>query len=74
MADRIVVTATETRVRHIAQPLNNENGPHLGDLRAFVAACEGLDNDLRVHIDYGYLSESGRRNVEFRLTHRQVES
>lgn len=66
-----IVTRTIT-VKHLAKPLgamqNGENGPHLRDLRQFVAACEGLSNDARVRISEGYLSESGRRDVELSVT------
>lgn len=55
-----------TTVSHIAKPLaekGRENGPHLGDLRAFVAACEGLPDSIVVRITVGHMGESGRRDV-----------
>jgi hypothetical protein len=52
-------------VEHIARPMGraNENGPHLRDLRDFVAACDGMDDNLLVRIEPGHLDEGGRRNV-----------
>lgn len=60
------VTATTT-VRHRARPMGvaRENGPHLGDLRAFVDACDGLPDDLRVSIDRGTVDGAGRYPVTF---------
>lgn len=58
-------TTKTTRVRHIAKPLGDarENGPHLSDLRRFVAECVGLPDEVLVRISAGHLSESGRRDV-----------
>lgn len=66
---RSTVTTTHTHVRHIAVPLGRDrkNPPHLADLRAFVAACEGLPDEVYVHIDEGHLDSAGRRDVEFRV-------
>lgn len=72
MATRQETAVHETNVRHVAQPLKGENGPHLSDLREFVDACDGLPNDLLVRIDQGHLSESGSRNVTFRVSRRVV--
>jgi hypothetical protein len=62
---RIENTQTTTTVRHTAKPSGRarENGPHLGDLRAFVAECEGLPDDVRVRFTDGYMGESGRYDV-----------
>ena len=64
-----------TEVIYVAHPSgfsqNGANPPCLKDLRAFVAECEGLDDDLHVYIDNGQLNEAGRRNVTFRVTHKQ---
>lgn len=66
-------TVTTTWVRHIAKPLGagRENGPHLGDLRAFVQECEGLPDSIVVNITSGHLDESGRRDVTFQATWHQ---
>ena len=64
-------TTTTTEVCYVAEPLaskGRENGPHLGDLRAFVDECEGLPDSIVVHITKGSLSESGRRDVTFTAT------
>jgi hypothetical protein len=63
---------SEVRVTYTAKPLGSdrENGPHLGDLREFVAACDGLPDDLKVRIDEGHLNEGGRRDVQFLVVHR----
>lgn len=61
-------------VEHVAKPLNRKNGPHLADLRDFVDACHGLSDDLKVHIEQGDLSESGRRDVTFRVRHDVTRS
>lgn len=57
-------------VRHVAQPMggNRESGPHLIDLREFVAACAGLPGDLLVHVDQGRMDEGGRRVVTFSVS------
>ena len=63
MAERTTSLTEGTRVTHVARPLGRaristpclEIGPHLGDLRAFVAACEGLPDDLLVHIQRRHL-------------------
>jgi hypothetical protein len=72
---RSTVTSTETHVSHTAKPLgrSRENPPHLGDLRAFVAACEGLPDDLSVYINNGSLDEGGRRNITFFVRHRVTD-
>lgn len=59
-----------TLVEHIAKPMgrSSENGPHLGDLRAFLAAAEDLPDETKVFIDKSPLSEGGRRDVTFRAT------
>ena len=73
MAMRSTTSTTTTRVSHIAKPTGGfvgkprENGPHLGDLRDFVDACEGLSDDLRVRIDEGHVGESGRIDVTFEV-------
>lgn len=68
MAARGTHTKTTTYVRHVAkQTRDRRNGPHLGDLREFVEAAEGLPDDVPVHIRQGYLTESGRRDVEFEI-------
>lgn len=69
---RTTVTVETTTVRHVATPQgkDRENGPHLGDLRAFVAACGGLDDGLVVRIDTGSLDEGGRHNVTFTVVRR----
>jgi hypothetical protein len=68
---RSTESKTVTSVHHVCQPQGRarENGPHLVDLRAFVAECEGLPDDLRVTIENGYLDEGGRRTVTFRVRH-----
>jgi hypothetical protein len=73
---RTVSTVTTETVRHLAKPYgrNRENGPHLADLRAFVAACEGLPDDVLVRIENGYLDEGGRRNVTFTANYRVPQS
>ena len=62
---RKTTTTTETIVRHFAEPMGREreNGPHLADLRAFVAECDGLPDDLLVRITNGGLDEGGRMRV-----------
>lgn len=79
MAGRVVSKRTEERfldirVTHDAKPLgpDRENGPHLGDLRDFVAACAGLPDHLKVRINDGHLSESGRCTVQFLVTQRTL--
>lgn len=69
---RRTTTTTETVVRHTARPMGEaqENGPHLGDLREFVARCEGLPDDVLVHVESGQLSEGGRRVVTLSLRYR----
>lgn len=64
------ITKTVRTVRHIAKPSYKarENPPHLSDLRAFVAACDGLPDDVLVRIDKGQLNESGRHDVTFSAT------
>lgn len=59
-------TTTTTTVRYIAEPLaskGRENGPHLGDLRKFVAECEGLPDSIVVRINKGHMGEAGRYDV-----------
>jgi hypothetical protein len=69
MPTRTTDTTTTTRVQHIAKPTDGsarhrrENGPHLGDLREFVAACEGLPDDVLVRITDGHMDEGGRYDV-----------
>lgn len=66
-----------TTVRHIAEPLDSkgrENGPHLGDLRAFVAECEGLPDSIKVRINKGHMGESGRYDVTFETTWQRPEA
>jgi hypothetical protein len=65
-------TETSTVVIHVAKPLGKErkNGPHLSDLRKFVEDCEGLPDDLLVHITNGYMSEGGRYDVTLKTTWR----
>ncbi len=54
-------------VRYIAIPAGREraNPPSLGDLRAFVQACDGLPDSAHVAIEPGSLDEGGRRDVVF---------
>lgn len=61
------VTKRIRTVSYVARPMGREreNGPHLGDLRAFVAECDGLPDDLLVRIDPGHVHEGGRRDVTF---------
>lgn len=68
---RKTTTITETIVRHFAEPMGRErkNGPHLADLRAFVAECEGLPGDLLVRITNGHLDEGGRMRVTIAVKH-----
>jgi hypothetical protein len=68
---RRTVNTTVTHVSHVASPMGKarENGPHLIDLREFVAACEGLPHDVLVRIDKGYLSESGRKDLTFTVNY-----
>lgn len=72
MAERTVHITRTTVVTHVAEPMGRErnNGPHLADLRAFVAACDGLPDDTRVHFEDGHLNEGGRRNVTIRASIR----
>lgn len=69
---RTVSVTETTHVRHVARPWGGtrENGPHLHDLRAFVAACDGLADDTLVRIEPGQLDEGGRRNVTLTATIR----
>lgn len=62
---KTITTTRTTYVQHTAVPMGREreNGPHLRDLREFVAACEGLDDDVLVRINEGHLDEGGRRTV-----------
>lgn len=73
MAERSTVTSTETYVRHIARPSGREraNPPNLGDLRAFVAAAEGLPDDLHVFIERGHVGEGGRHNTTLTVRYRE---
>ena len=66
-------TSTVTVVEHRCAPMgrSRENGPHLSDLRAFVAECEGLPDDLRVFVDNGHMNEAGRYMVTFRVRHAE---
>ena len=43
--------------------------PTLGDLRAFVAGCEGLPDDLQVSIMHSSLNEGGRRVTTLEVAH-----
>jgi len=67
MADRAEYVMRTTEVKHTAKPMGpgRENPPHLIDLRTFVAACEGLPDDLIVRIDTGRSGEGGRHDVTF---------
>jgi hypothetical protein len=61
-------TDTTTWVRYTAEPLaskGRENGPHLGDLRRFVAECVGMPDEIVVRISKGHMGESGRYDVTF---------
>jgi len=62
---RTTKTVSTIRVVHVAKPRGTarKNPPSLGDLRAFVQACEGLPDDVHVHIQNGHLGESGRRDT-----------
>lgn len=65
-------TTTRTvTVSVVAKPLGveRENGPHLGDIREFVAECDGLPDDVFVSVDEGTLNESGRRLVTITAKH-----
>lgn len=75
MASRTTATITTTTVRHIAKPLgeSQENGPHLLDLREFVAACEGLPGNAFVRVTPGTLGESGRRDVTLEVTVKEAQ-
>lgn len=66
---RSTTSVTTTHVRYFAKPRGSsrKNPPSLGDLRAFVAACDGLPDDVDVRIQPGTLGESGRHDVEFSL-------
>lgn len=70
---RTTTTTKTTTVRYLAKPLGRaaENGPHLVDLREFVALCDGLPDELRVSIQNGHLDEGGRHNVTFSVTHQE---
>lgn len=72
MTTRITSSKTVTRVWHTAEPVGREreNGPHLGDLRAFVKACEGLPDDARVWVEKGHMSDSGRYDVNISLQYQ----
>lgn len=74
MAERRTKSTTVTEVRHVATPLGKarENGPHLGDLRAFVAECAGLPDDVLVRIRDEHMSESGRRDVTFSASYQHL--
>lgn len=71
MATRTTTDTTTTCVRHVAKPTGvaRETGPHLGDLREFVAACKGLPDDLRVRTEKGYMGEDGRYDVTLQITY-----
>lgn len=73
MMARRTSTVRTTTVLWVAKPSGEtrRNGPHLGDLRAFVAECDGLPGDTPVRITEGNLSESGRRDVTFEVTLRE---
>ena len=68
-------STTTTTVRYFAKPMGaeRENGPHLSDLRAFVAECDGLPDDVSVRINNGNLSESGRRDVELSVAYKHPD-
>lgn len=68
-----VSTVETTEVRYVARPMGREreSGPHLADLRAFLAECEGLPDDALVRIEPGQLDESARRNVTLSVTIRR---
>lgn len=72
MADRNTSTITTTRVTQFAKPMGTarENGPHLADVREFVAACEGLPDDTLVRIEPGVLGLGGRHTVKITATHQ----
>lgn len=72
MTTRTTNTTTTTHVKRLAEPIGQarENGPHLVDLRAFVAACEGIPDETLVRIHNGHLGESGRMTVTIELHHR----
>lgn len=69
MADpsRTTTTRTTTNVRHVMQPVGvaRKNPPTLGQLREFVAACEGLPDSIVVHVDIGQVREGGGRDITF---------
>jgi hypothetical protein len=72
MAERSDYTLRTIEVSHIAKPLGigRENPPHLGDLREFVAACEGLPDELLVTVQQGRSEKGGRRDMTISV--RQV--
>jgi len=71
----MTTNTTSTRVQQVAKPsgVSRENGPHLGDLREFVDACDGLPEDIRVDITDGYMGESGRYDVTISLVYKHPE-
>jgi hypothetical protein len=71
-ARRITTDTTTTWVQYSAVPsgAGRENGPHLGDLRVFVASCEGVPDDVRVDFTNGHMGESGRYNVSISLVYK----
>lgn len=64
-----------TSVRHVAQTYGRErkNPPSLGQIREFVAMCDGLPDDTHVNIEKGQLDEGGRHSMTFsvRLVERE---
>lgn len=56
-----------TTVRHVCRPFGhtNVNPPSLGQIREFVAACEGLPDSTAVSVQRGSLTEGGRYDYVF---------
>ncbi len=78
MADapiRRTTSETKTTVRYFARPTGRErdNPPNLGHLRAFLDSCDGLPDDIHVHINPRKLDEGGRLDVEFSLSYRHPD-
>jgi len=71
---RVTLTRNE-RAQLIAEPYGptRENPPHLGDLRAFVALCEGMPDGAQVTITPGTLNEAGRRTTTFLAVYTRTE-
>ena len=64
---RKTMTQTITTVRQVMPPLHGQQPPSLGQLREFVAACEGLEDHLAVHVDRSDLNEAGKYHYTFSI-------